>query len=150
MFCKICGHEVASDARFCSNCGAAVSADAAPVQPPPPYYGQPYWQGQPLYGQPYQPLPTKPSVAWLVFNIVLTVFSGFTNIFAIVGIVLGALGQSAYNHGDYKDAESKTKACKVLAIVSLALFLLLLIACFFAVLFIGMFSAPSTHYYSNL
>lgn len=158
MFCKNCGREIAPDAGFCPNCGAAVSADVTQAQtpPPPPYAGQPYWQGQPPYGQPQQPfvgqpypVPAKPSAVWLVFNIVLMVFSGFTNIFAIVGVVLGALGQSAYNHGDYKDAESKAKSCKVLAIISLVLFLGLLAACFIAVLIIGVSSTPST-YYSHL
>ena len=145
MFCKNCGQEILPGTVNCPRCGAYVAPDAAQVQtPPPPYNGQPY----PPYGQPY-PIPAKPSVGWLVFNIVLMVFSGFTNIFAIVGVVLGALGQSAYNHGDYKDAESKAKSCKVLAIISLVLFLGLLAACFIAVLIIGVSSTPST-YYSQL
>ena len=145
MFCKNCGQEILPGTVNCPRCGAYVAPDTAQVQtPPPPYNGQPY----PPYGQPY-PIPAKPSVGWLVFNIVLMVFSGFTNIFAIVGVVLGALGQSAYNHGDYKDAESKAKSCKVLAIISLVLFLGLLAACFIAVLIIGVSSTPST-YYSHL
>ena len=145
MFCKNCGQEILPGTVNCPQCGAYVAPDTAHVQTPPsPYNGQPY---QP-YGQPY-PIPAKPSTVWLVFNIVLMVFSGFTNIFAIVGVVLGALGQSAYNHGDYKDAESKAKSCKVLAIISLVLFLGLLAACFIAVLIIGVSSTPST-YYSHL
>ena len=155
MFCKNCGQEILPGTVNCPRCGAYVAPDAAQVQTPlPPYngqpsppYGQPYQPG-PSYGQPY-PIPAKPSAVWLVFNIVLMVFSGFTNIFAIVGVVLGALGQSAYNHGDYKDAESKAKSCKVLAIISLVLFLGLLAACFIAVLIIGVSSTPST-YYSHL
>lgn len=152
MYCKNCGHEVAPDAGFCPNCGAAVSTDVTQTQtpPPPPYAGQPYWQGQPPYGQPCPPLPTKPSALWLVFNIVLMVFSGFTNLFAIVGIVMGALGQSAYNHGDYKDAENKTKACKALAIISLVLFLLFLAICFIMVVFMGVTSSPNGNVYFNL
>ena len=155
MFCKNCGQEILPGTVNCPRCGAYVAPDTAQAQTPPsPYNGQPY---QP-YGQPYQPgpsygqpcpIPAKPSTVWLVFNIVLMVFSGFTNIFAIVGVVLGALGQSAYNHGDYKDAESKAKSCKVLAIISLVLFLGLLAACFIAVLIIGVSSTPST-YYSHL
>lgn len=145
MFCKNCGQEILPGTVNCPRCGAYVAPDTAQVQTPPsPYNGQPY----PPYGQPY-PIPAKPSTVWLVFNIVLMVFSGFTNIFAIVGVVLGALGQSAYNHGDYKDAESKAKSCKVLAIISLVLFLGLLAACFIAVLIIGVSSTPST-YYSHL
>ena len=155
MFCKNCGQEILPGTVNCPRCGAYVTPDAAQAQmPPSPYNGQPYqpygqpYQPGPSYGQPY-PIPAKPSAVWLVFNIVLMVFSGFTNIFAIVGVVLGALGQSAYNHGDYKDAESKAKSCKVLAIISLVLFLGLLAACFIAVLIIGVSSTPST-YYSHL
>ena len=151
MFCKNCGQEILPGTVNCPRCGAYVAPDAAQAQTPPPpplYNGQPYQSWQPSYGQPY-PIPAKPSTVWLVFNIVLMVFSGFTNIFAIVGVVLGALGQSAYNHGDYKDAESKAKSCKVLAIISLVLFLGLLAACFIAVLIIGVSSTPST-YYSHL
>lgn len=152
MFCKNCGQEILPGTVNCPRCGAYVAPQAQ--TPPSPYNGQPYQPyGQPYqpgssYGQPY-PIPAKPSTVWLVFNIVLMVFSGFTNIFAIVGVVLGALGQSAYNHGDYKDAESKAKSCKVLAIISLVLFLGLLAACFIAVLIIGVSSTPST-YYSHL
>lgn len=155
MFCKNCGQEILPGTVNCPRCGAYVAPDTAQAQTPPsPYNGQPYqpygqpYQPGPSYGQPYL-IPAKPSAVWLVFNIVLMVFSGFTNIFAIVGVVLGALGQSAYNHGDYKDAESKAKSCKVLAIISLVLFLGLLAACFIAVLIIGVSSTPST-YYSHL
>lgn len=155
MFCKNCGQEILPGSVNCPRCGAYVAPDTPQAQmPPSPYNGQPYqpygqpYQPGPSYGQPY-PIPAKPSTVWLVFNIVLMVFSGFTNIFAIVGVVLGALGQSAYNHGDYKDAESKAKSCKVLAIISLVLFLGLLAACFIAVLIIGVSSTPST-YYSHL
>lgn len=148
MFCKNCGQEILPGTVNCPRCGAYVAPDAAQAPPTPMYNGQPYQSWQPPYGQPY-PIPAKPSAVWLVFNIVLMVFSGFTNIFAIVGVVLGALGQSAYNHGDYKDAESKAKSCKVLAIISLVLFLGLLAACFIAVLIIGVSSTPST-YYSHL
>ena len=117
MFCKNCGQEILPGTVNCPRCGAYVAPDTAQVQTPPsPYNGQPYqpygqpYQPGPSYGQPY-PIPAKPSVGWLVFNIVLVVLSGFSNILAIVGVVFGALGQSAYNHGDYKDAESKTKVC---------------------------------------
>ena len=147
MYCPYCGHEIAANAGFCSKCGSVVFADPTPVQtptPPSPYNGQPY---QP-YGQPY-PIPAKPSVGWLVFNIVLVVLSGFSNILAIVGVVFGALGQSAYNHGDYKDAESKTKVCKVLGIISLVLFILAFLFLLFFFFVIGVSSTPST-YYSHL
>lgn len=149
MFCKTCGHEIPADAGFCSNCGTAVFADVTPVQttPPPLYYGQPYRPEQPPYGQVYS-APRKPSAGWLVFNIVLMVFSAFSNILAIVGVVFGALGQSAYNHGDYKDAESKTRTCKVLGIISLVLFLMAVV--FLVLLFLlgGVTSSP--YVYSNL
>ena len=65
------------------------------------------------------------------------------------GVVFGALGQSAYNHGDYKDAESKTKVCKVLGIISLVLFILAFLFLLFFFFVIGVSSTPST-YYSHL
>ena len=151
MFCKNCGQEILPGTVNCPRCGAYVAPDAAQAQTPPPpplYNGQPYQSWQPSYGQPY-PIPAKPSVGWLVFNIVLVVLSGFSNILAIVGVVFGALGQCAYNHGDYKDAESKTKVCKVLGIISLVLFILAFLFLLFFFFVIGVSSTPST-YYSHL
>ena len=85
MFCKNCGQEILPGTVNCPRCGAYVAPDTAQAQTPPsPYNGQPY----PPYGQPY-PIPAKPSVGWLVFNIVLVVLSGFSNILAIVGVVFG-------------------------------------------------------------
>lgn len=37
MFCKKCGTQIADDARFCTNCGAATDASAAPVNNQPVY-----------------------------------------------------------------------------------------------------------------
>ena len=158
MFCKNCGQEILPGSVNCPRCGAYVAPDTAQAQTPSPpiYDGQPYQSWQPSYGQPQQPfvgqpypIPAKPSVGWLVFNIVLVVLSGFSNILAIVGVVFGALGQSAYNHGDYKDAESKTKVCKVLGIISLVLFILAFLFLLFFFFVIGVSSTPST-YYSHL
>lgn len=157
MFCKNCGQEILPGTVNCPRCGAYVAPDTAQAQTPPPIYnGQPYQSWQPPYGQPQQPfmgqpypIPAKPSVGWLVFNIVLLVLSGFSNVLAIVGVVFGALGQSSYNHGDYRDAESKTKVCKVLGIISLVLSVLGLIFLFFFFFVVGMSSTPST-YYSQL
>lgn len=142
MFCKNCGQQLAEGAAFCPNCGMTVTqpdtAPAASEQPAaeqgtaqqPPYTQpqQPYTQpqqpyGQPGYGNVYAPQ-AKPSMSWLIVNIVLFVLSGFVNIFSLIGLIFGAIGQSDYNKGNYADAESKTKVCKILGIISLVLFVL--------------------------
>ncbi|WP_433972601.1 PspC domain-containing protein [Tunturiibacter lichenicola] len=37
MFCTQCGNKVDLSSRFCTSCGAPVSASAAPPPPPPGY-----------------------------------------------------------------------------------------------------------------
>lgn len=124
MFCKNCGQEIAEGATVCPNCNtpvdvAAAAANAAqPQQTPPqqPYAQQPY--------APYNPgfsnvAPPKPALTWLIVNIVCVVLCGFSNILGIIGIVFGALAQSAYNKGNYAEAESKAKTAKVLGIITL-------------------------------
>ncbi|MDO4154132.1 MAG: CD225/dispanin family protein [Clostridia bacterium] len=111
----------------------------------PPIYGQqPYGAPQPIY----PPVP-KPSMSWLIVNIVLTVLSGCTNLLAIVGIVFGALGQSAYTKGKYEDAKSHTKTCRTFAIISLTLSALTVLAGILYVVLValGSFSAISGGFY---
>lgn len=95
-----------------------------PVPPQQPYgqptYTDPYAQQQPYTaGNPYQPVPPKPSIAWLIVNIVCVVLCGFTNVIGIIGIIFCALAQSAYGKGAYADAESKAKTGKILGIITL-------------------------------
>lgn len=122
MFCKNCGQEIAEGATVCPNCNTPVDVAAAnatqPQQTPPqqPYAQQPY--------APYNPgfsnvAPPKPALTWLIVNIVCVVLCGFSNILGIIGIVFGALAQSAYNKGNYAEAESKAKTAKVLGIITL-------------------------------
>lgn len=161
MFCKNCGQQLAEGAAFCPNCGAAVPAEEQPIQaeaqPVPteaqpteaqpvqaqqqPYTPpqQPY--GQPGYGNVYAPQ-AKPSMSWLIVNIVLYVLSGFMNILSLIGLIFGAIGQSSYSKGDYVDAENNTKVCKTLGIISLVLFILGALATIFFFL-VGLFVAPS-------
>lgn len=165
MFCKNCGQEIAEGAAFCPNCNTPVVSAPQP-QPVDPVYGQqampqqpippqpPY--GQPTYtdsymqqpynaGYPYPQVPPKPALTWLIVNIVLMVLSGFTGILSIIGTIFGALGQSAYNKGNYADAESKTKVCKVLGIIGLVCIVL---AFFLGILFgiTGAFASSSYYY----
>lgn len=148
MFCKNCGQTMDDNALVCPNCNTPVGADAQPAQPvqQPPYGAAqpPYGAAQPPYGAPQQPYnqqpyapgysnmmppPPKPSMAWLIVNIVLMVLSGFTGLFSIIGTIFGALAQSSYNKGNYADAESKNKTCKILGIIGIVGFALLFIFC---------------------
>lgn len=165
MFCKNCGQQLAEGAVFCPNCGAAVQAEAQPVQAeaqpvqaeaqPVQAAQQPYTPPQQPYGQPQQPYPpygqpafgnvnapAKPSMSWLIVNIVIYVLSGFMNILSLIGLIFGAIGQSSYSKGDYVDAENKTKVCKTLGIISLVLFIIGVLATIFFFL-VGLFAAPS-------
>lgn len=143
MFCKNCGQAMDDNMLFCPNCNTPVGTEAS-AQPAQPYDAQPqqpYAAQQPPYGAPQQPYsqpyapgynnmmppPPKPSIAWLIVNIVVMVCTSFTNIFAIIGTIFGALAQSSYNKGNYADAESKNKTCKILGIVSIVGFAVLMI-----------------------
>lgn len=164
MFCKNCGQEMADNMIVCPNCNTPVEANAAnaPVQPVQPPYGAPQQPPygapqQPPYGAPQQPYapgysnmmppPPKPSIAWLIVNIVLMVLSGFTGLFSIIGTIYGALAQSAYNKGNYADAESKNKTCKILGIIGIVGFALLFIFCIIAFAIGGAAALADLSYY---
>lgn len=130
MFCKNCGQEIAEGATVCPNCNtpvAAATANTAQPQAPQQPYAQQTPPQQPYAQQPYAPYnpgfsnvaPPKPALTWLIVNIVCVVLCGFSNILGIIGIVFGALAQSAYNKGNYAEAESKAKTAKVLGIITL-------------------------------
>lgn len=147
MFCKNCGQELPDGAVFCPNCNASV-ADAAQAQTPYGYGAQPPYGAQQPYGYaPQQPIaqPPKPSLAWLIVNIVCLVLSG--NIFSIIGTIFGALAQSAYNKGAYAEAESKNKTTKILGIISIVTFVLFYILVFYFVIFLGTATLGSAYYY---
>lgn len=153
MFCKVCGQALSPDAGFCPNCGAAVqSTSDGKATPEPPAgeqygYAPPYSRPRyPFAGQGYPAVPPKPSMTWLIVNIVLTVLSGLSNLLAIIGLIFGVLGQSAYTKGDYADAVSKTKVCKTLGIVSLALFLVALVVVVILCLAAGLIAGFSGAY----
>lgn len=162
MFCKNCGQNLPDGAVFCPNCNAPVADAAQPQTPPtaanpyavppqqPPYgYGAqpPYGAQQPYGYAPQQPIvqPPKPSLAWLIVNIVCLVLSG--NIFSIIGTIFGVLAQSAYNKGAYAEAESKNKTTKILGIISIVTFVLFYILVFYFVIFLGTATLGSAYYY---
>ena len=161
MFCKNCGQAMDDNLLVCPNCNTPVESDASaqPTQPVPPvqqpYAAQPpYGAPQQPYGQPYapgynnmMPPPPKPSIAWLIVNIVVMVCTGFTGIISIIGTIFGALAQSAYNKGNYADAESKNKTCKILGILSIIGFVLLVIFMIFAVIVGGAAAFADLDYY---
>lgn len=147
MFCKNCGQELPDGAVFCPNCNASV-ADAAQAQTPYGYGAQPPYGAQQPYGYaPQQPIvqPPKPSLTWLIVNIVCLVLSG--NIFSIIGTIFGALARSAYNKGAYAEAESKNKTTKILGIISIVTFVLFYILVFYFVIFLGTATLGSAYYY---
>src|SRR5947209_206536 len=78
-FCHLCGHSLASDARFCSACGAAV---VAPGEAPPATAQTPT-QSPPPAQQPVTSVPSRrvTAIAWWKRR-------GRT---AQVGLVLGAI-----------------------------------------------------------
>ena len=77
MFCSTCGRQVAPDARFCDNCGAAVTGQQAggPQYAP----GMPY-PGEMGYGAPVN-IPN-----YLVQAIVLTIFGAITSCCYFAGL----------------------------------------------------------------
>lgn len=163
MFCKNCGQELPDGAVFCPNCNEPIIGGAAQAQTPPtaanPYTAPPQqppynYSAQPPYGaqQPYgyapQPpfvQPPKPSLTWLIVNIVCLVLSG--NIFSIIGTIFGALAQSAYNKGAYAEAESKNKTAKILGIIGIVSLVLVYILVFYFVIFLGTATLGSAYYY---
>lgn len=162
MFCKNCGQAMDDNLLVCPNCNTPVERDASAqpaqgydAQPQQPYAAQPpYGAPQQPYNQPYapgynnmMPPPPKPSIAWLIVNIVVMVCTSFTNIFAIIGTIFGALAQSAYNKGNYADAESKNKTCKILGIVSIIGFVVLIVFAIFAVIVGGAVAFADLDYY---
>lgn len=162
MFCKNCGQAMDDNLLVCPNCNTPVERDASAqpaqgydAQPQQPYAAQPpYGAPQQPYGQPYapgynnmMPPPPKPSIVWLIVNIVVMVCTSFTNIFAIIGTIFGALAQSAYNKGNYADAESKNKTCKILGIVSIIGFVVLIVFAIFAVIVGGAVAFADLDYY---
>ena len=86
--CEYCNSQIADDAKFCTNCGAALPVEAPMQQPvfdqaPQPVYEQPAQQPQP-YQQPYSQPQAQPvvddsgSIGWGILGFIIP----------IVGIVL--------------------------------------------------------------
>lgn len=78
MFCKYCGQQLQDDSAFCYRCGARL---APPVTVAPPQSAVP--QKKPVNGF---------GIAAFVVGIVTAVLGIYLFIFAIAGIVLGAIG----------------------------------------------------------
>lgn len=105
MFCKYCGTENASEAKFCTNCGASVEEASAQQADPQPTYTQTentqetYTQpNQPNYNQyaNYNPAPQSQegknyAIAGLVCGIIS--FFCFAFILGTLGIVFGCLAR---------------------------------------------------------
>ena len=89
MFCKDCGAENSSDARFCAQCGASLSS--APVPQPPPAAG------------------TPPS-NYLVQAILVTLFCCLP--FGIAAIVFAARVNTLLAAGDFEGAQEASRNAK--------------------------------------
>ena len=108
MYCTTCGREVASDARFCDNCGAAVmdQQTGGPQYAP----GMPY-QGQAGYGGPV----SVPN--YLVQAILVTICCCLPA--GIVAIVYAAQVNGKVASGDYEGALRYSRSAKTWCWVSL-------------------------------
>lgn len=93
MYCSTCGRQVAPDARFCDNCGAAITDQQAggPQYAP----GMPY-QSQAGYGTPVD-IPN-----YLVQAIIVTICCCLPA--GIVAIVFAAQVNGKVDAGDYEGA----------------------------------------------
>lgn len=148
MYCTHCGQPLSPNCTgVCQNCGAPVQS-AYYTSNMPPYYGQPQ---QPVYLQPptFAPPIPKPSMNWLIVNIVLTVLSGCSNVLAIIGIVFGALAQNSYTKRNYAEAESNNKTCRIMGIISLVLGAIgvLLVVLYLVLIVAGVFGSLGSEYY---
>ena len=104
--CNACGATNQDGAVFCAGCGQQLPMDQAPVYAEP----APAVQGK------------NPSTLWLVLNIVLTVLccgACVPTITGIIGIIMAALGGSAFNKGDIEGCKGKVKVAKIMFIIGL-------------------------------
>lgn len=105
MFCKNCGTELQSDAKFCQNCGQAVTpveaekapegvaaAQAQDAAAPAAEQTQYRYQQQTAQAQYYQPNPAASAIESSKLFGILSIVGAF--IFSIAGIVLGVIGMN--------------------------------------------------------
>ena len=122
--CNNCGTVNQDESTFCSVCGQQLPEAPAPV-----------------YANPAPAVQEKnPSTLWLVLNIVLTVLccgACVPTITGIIGIIMAALGGSAFNKGDIEGCKGKVKVAKIMFIIGMVFAVIGLIAGILYIVFMG-------------
>ena len=108
MFCTTCGREVASDARFCDNCGAVIDPQA---NNEPPYVPEMGYQGAPTYAE----APGIPN--YLAQAILVTICCCLPA--GIVAIVFAAQVNGKVASGDYAEAQRLSNNARTWCWISL-------------------------------
>ena len=109
MFCPHCGTQVPDGSHHCTQCGVALNA-----QQPAPASAQP--QTPPADFKDYQTI-----------NIILAIVSflccgGWIGvIFGVLGIVFGSQAKSAFQAGNYAEAQAKAKSAKLMSILAMVM-----------------------------
>lgn len=133
MFCQQCGAQVETGAKFCTNCGSATEAQAAPpaaspIPPAPPAYSQP-GASQPqdyratLPGANYPGAPQQAATPgmqkptnYLPWSIAVTLCCCVIG--GIVGIVYSVQANSKWEAGDYEGAHKAANTARTWLIIS--------------------------------
>lgn len=149
--CGNCGHANDGNAIFCGKCGAPITQappqPAAPVmQPAEGRYstvaaGNYNTEGtaghaQPPAGNAFAAQAVPPvknsSTLWLVLNIVsLVLCCPGSLVFNVIGVILAAMGNSAFKAGDYAGSIARNRTAMVMFILGLVFGLAGIIAAFF-------------------
>jgi len=128
MYCVHCGAQVDETARFCPQCGAALSSsrNAQPLDgaesPLNPTCENPYASGANYDRSANYDFASTPIEDYLLWNILATLFCCMPC--GIAGIVFSSLCNSAKGRGDFQTAYRRAKTAKILFWVSFGLGLL--------------------------
>ena len=114
MFCSQCGEKNPDSGKFCSKCGAALTAKAAEPAPAPAPAPRATATGERTSGM---------AVAALVMGIVGLVFFGPV---AILAIIFGAIGMGQTNKDPNLKGKGMAVAGLVMGIIAIAIWVIAL------------------------